>query len=77
MGNFQGEYMTPIERKTILSLKYLPIDEAIRELAGPLSKSPSIPLYKRGMTTCSPLWQRGVRGDLSEILTQLGDKGLL
>jgi hypothetical protein len=47
--------MTPSERKTILSLKYLSGDEAVRELAGPLSKSPSIPLYKKGMTTTSPL----------------------
>ena len=35
-------------------------------------KSPSIPLYKRGMTVGSPLWQRGVRGDFSKIMVQLG-----
>ena len=28
-----------------------------------MKKSPSIPLYKRGKKTGSPLWKRGVRGD--------------
>ncbi len=33
-----------------------------------LSKSPLIPLYQRGKAYCSPLWQRGVRGDFFFII---------
>jgi len=53
------------------SLNYFPDGEAIREFFEPAVK---IPLYQnqRGMTTGSPLWQRGVRGDLSKIMAQLG-----
>jgi len=65
------------------SLNYFPDGEAIREFFEPAVKSPSIPLCKRGMTTDSPLWsptqsglrpgwQRGVRGDFSKIMAQLG-----
>ena len=59
------------------SLNYFPDGEAIREFLSRLLKSPSIPLYKRGMTTGSPLWQRGVRGDLSKIMAQLGYRPLI
>jgi len=36
-----------------------------------LLKSPSIPLYKRGMKMGSPLWKRGVRGDFVKILDSI------
>jgi len=35
-------------------------------------KSPSIPLFQRGRMMGSPLYQRGVRGDFSKIIAQLG-----
>ena len=39
----------------------------------PWLKSPSIPLYERGMTIMgSPLWKRGVRGDFVEIFNSIG-----
>jgi hypothetical protein len=38
----------------------------------PWLKSPSIPLYERGMTMGSPLWKRGVRGDFVEIFNSIG-----
>jgi hypothetical protein len=56
------------------SLNYFPDGEAIREFFEPAVKIPLNPLYQRGMTTGSPLWQRGVRGDLSKIMAQLGYK---
>jgi hypothetical protein len=37
-----------------------------------LLKSPSIPLYERGMTRDSPLWQRGVRGDFVKNFNSIG-----
>ena len=40
----------------------------------PWLKSPSIPLYERGMTMGSPLWKRGVRGDFVEIFNSIGFK---
>jgi len=57
--------------KKMPSLNYFPDGEAIREFFELAVKSPSIPLCKRGMTTDSPLWQRGVRGDFSKIMAQL------
>jgi hypothetical protein len=51
---------------------YFPDGEAIQEFFEPAVKIPLNPLYKRRMTTGSPLWQRGVRGDLSKIVAQLG-----
>jgi hypothetical protein len=38
----------------------------------PLLKSPSIPLYKRGIAVGSPLWKRGVRGDFVKIFNSIG-----
>jgi hypothetical protein len=38
----------------------------------PWLKSPSIPLYERGMIMGSPLWKRGVRGDFVEIFNSIG-----
>ena len=37
-----------------------------------LFKSPSIPLYKRGMTMGSPLWKRGGRGDFVKNFDSIG-----
>jgi len=37
-----------------------------------LLKSPSIPLYKRGMTMGSPLWKRGGRGDFVKNFDSIG-----
>ena len=37
-----------------------------------LLKSPSVPLYERGMTMDSPLWQRGVRGDFVKNFNSIG-----
>jgi hypothetical protein len=42
----------------------------------PWLKSPSIPLYERGMTMGSPLWKRGVRGDFVEIFNSIGVEGV-
>jgi hypothetical protein len=50
------------------------------ELSESVFKSPSIPLYQRGMTMDSPLWylfpagsrQRGVRGDFIEVFNSIG-----
>jgi len=37
-----------------------------------LFKSPLIPLYEKGMTMGSPLWQRGVRGDFVKNFNSIG-----
>ena len=54
----------------MLSLNYFADGESSRDFFEPAVKIPLI--YKRGMTTGSPLWQRGVRGDFSKIMVQLG-----
>jgi hypothetical protein len=44
----------------------------LKSLLSLLLKSPFIPLYERGMTMSSPLWERGVRENFAENFDSIG-----